>query len=176
MANAQGVQDNSEIGALMHDCWTDWGHSGAPLVERGSGSCTGMHSSWDDDTGMRRAVAWEVISAFPYMHCVRGSGGPAGRSDCALNASHWQLPGIGDRVLQSSSRVGVIAYHVHDSTHYWPELAAIHRACVGGLVSCADEDCPFLGSDALSTDSMDRSTRLLCDALISHGVQARSFF
>lgn len=27
-------QDNYEIGTLMHDAWTYWGHSGAPFVER----------------------------------------------------------------------------------------------------------------------------------------------
>jgi hypothetical protein len=29
-ASDQAIQDNSEIGALKHDCWTYWGHSGAP--------------------------------------------------------------------------------------------------------------------------------------------------
>lgn len=27
-------QDNSDIGALKHDAWTYWGHSGAPLLRR----------------------------------------------------------------------------------------------------------------------------------------------
>ena len=61
---SQDPQDNSEIGALMHDCWTYWGHSGAPLVEQKSGMLVGVHSSWDDETGMRRGVAWEAVSAF----------------------------------------------------------------------------------------------------------------
>lgn len=60
----QDLQDNSEIGALMHDCWTYWGHSGAPLVDWGSGTLVGLHSSWDDETGMRRGVAWEAIREF----------------------------------------------------------------------------------------------------------------
>ncbi|CAM1510225.1 Fc.00g005600.m01.CDS01 [Cosmosporella sp. VM-42] len=37
LAKGQDPQDNSDIGALMHNCWTYWGHSGAPLVERNSG-------------------------------------------------------------------------------------------------------------------------------------------
>ncbi|OHE92162.1 AT hook domain-containing protein [Colletotrichum orchidophilum] len=63
-AEDQDPQDNSEIGALMHTCWTYWGHSGAPLVDRRMGTLVGLHSSWDDETGMRRGVAWEAISGF----------------------------------------------------------------------------------------------------------------
>ncbi|KAK1467357.1 AT hook domain-containing protein [Colletotrichum melonis] len=63
-AEGQDPQDNSEIGALMHSCWTYWGHSGAPLVDRKTGTLVGLHSSWDDETGMRRGVAWEAISGF----------------------------------------------------------------------------------------------------------------
>ncbi|KAK6540453.1 hypothetical protein TWF694_009247 [Orbilia ellipsospora] len=64
IAEDADVQDNSEIGALMHDCWTYWGHSGAPLCLAKDGGLVGMHSSWDDETGMRRGVAWEAIVAF----------------------------------------------------------------------------------------------------------------
>lgn len=60
----QDPHDNSEIGALMHDCWTYWGHSGAPLVERYTGNLVGLHSSWDDQTGMRRGVGWDALRAF----------------------------------------------------------------------------------------------------------------
>ncbi|KAL3297352.1 AT hook domain-containing protein [Colletotrichum asianum] len=63
-AEGQDVQDNSEIGALMHTCWTYWGHSGAPLIDRKSGKLIGLHSSWDDETGMRRGVALEAIQGF----------------------------------------------------------------------------------------------------------------
>ncbi|KAF4831256.1 hypothetical protein CGCTS75_v005397 [Colletotrichum tropicale] len=63
-ADGQDAQDNSEIGALMHTCWTYWGHSGAPLIERKSGKLIGLHSSWDDETGMRRGVALEAIQGF----------------------------------------------------------------------------------------------------------------
>jgi len=60
----QDLQDNSEIGALMHDCWTYWGHSGAPLVDWNSGNLVGLHSSWDDETGMRRGIPLEAIISF----------------------------------------------------------------------------------------------------------------
>ncbi|KAK2779282.1 at hook domain-containing protein family protein [Colletotrichum kahawae] len=63
-AEGQDVQDNSEIGGLMHTCWTYWGHSGAPLIDRKSGKLIGLHSSWDDETGMRRGVALEAIQGF----------------------------------------------------------------------------------------------------------------
>ena len=63
-AAGQDLQDNSEIGALMHDCWTYWGHSGAPIIGWGSGALVGLHSSWDDETGMRRGIAWEAIREF----------------------------------------------------------------------------------------------------------------
>lgn len=61
LAKGQDVHDNSDIGALMHDCWTYWGHSGAPLVETIEGGLVGVHSSWDEETGMRRGVSWEAI-------------------------------------------------------------------------------------------------------------------
>ena len=64
LAKGQDPQDNSEIGALKHNCWTYWGHSGAPLLDRRSGMMVGMHSSWDDKTGMRRGVPWEALREF----------------------------------------------------------------------------------------------------------------
>ena len=64
LCRGQDPHDNSEIGALMHDCWTYWGHSGAPLVGRTEGRLMGVHSSWDDETGMRRGVGWECVWAF----------------------------------------------------------------------------------------------------------------
>jgi S1-C subfamily serine protease len=69
LAADQDVQDNSEIGALQHDCWTYWGHSGAPLIDAGRGEVIGLHSSWDDETGMRRGVAWEALRAFLGEEC-----------------------------------------------------------------------------------------------------------
>jgi hypothetical protein len=67
LARGQDPQDNSEIGALMHDCWTFWGHSGAPLIEDGDtgGRLVGLHSSWDDETGMRRGV--DLLAIVPFL-------------------------------------------------------------------------------------------------------------
>ncbi|KAJ1552269.1 hypothetical protein HK405_011980, partial [Cladochytrium tenue] len=64
LASDQDPQDNSTIGAAMHDCWTYWGHSGAPLVDAASGDLVALHSSWDDETGMRRGVPWGAIVDF----------------------------------------------------------------------------------------------------------------
>jgi hypothetical protein len=63
-AEGQDLQDNSEIGALKHGCWTYWGHSGAPLVDQQTGKLVGLHSSWDEETGMRRGVPLEAIWEF----------------------------------------------------------------------------------------------------------------
>jgi len=70
LAVGQDVHDNSEIGALKHDCWTYWGHSGAPLINE-QGLLVGLHSSWDDSTGMRRGVAWEAVKAFLDEHAAK---------------------------------------------------------------------------------------------------------
>ncbi|KAH7140766.1 trypsin-like cysteine/serine peptidase domain-containing protein [Dactylonectria macrodidyma] len=64
LSPGQDPQDNSEVGALAHDCWTYWGHSGAGLVEARTGELVGLHSSWDDETGLRRGVPWEAVDEF----------------------------------------------------------------------------------------------------------------
>jgi hypothetical protein len=61
-------QDNSEIGTLKHDAWTYWGHSGAPLLCRETGSLLGLHSSWDDETAMRHGVPLVAIREFLMEH------------------------------------------------------------------------------------------------------------
>lgn len=68
LAAGQEPEDNATIGALMHNCWTYWGHSGAPLLERRTGTLVGLHSSWDDQTGMRRGVPLEAVRAFLSEH------------------------------------------------------------------------------------------------------------
>jgi S1-C subfamily serine protease len=67
-AKGQDLQDNSEIGALKHDCWTYWGHSGAPLIDAATGKLVGLHSSWDETTGMRRGIALEAIQQHLKTH------------------------------------------------------------------------------------------------------------
>ena len=60
---AGDVLDNSDIGKLVHDAWTYWGHSGAPLLDS-EGRVLGIHSSWDDETGSRHGVALEALHHF----------------------------------------------------------------------------------------------------------------
>lgn len=64
MVHGADPNDNSEIGTLMHDAWTYWGHSGAPLVRSSDGALVGLHSSWDEGTGMRRGVPGVAIGGF----------------------------------------------------------------------------------------------------------------
>ncbi|KAL5041609.1 hypothetical protein BDW71DRAFT_201259 [Aspergillus fruticulosus] len=61
-------QNNSAIGALKHDAWTYWGHSGAPLVCMRSGVLLGLHSSWDDSTATRHGVPLVAMQAFLDVH------------------------------------------------------------------------------------------------------------
>jgi Trypsin-like peptidase domain len=68
MVKGQDPQDNGEIGSLMHDCWTYWGHSGAPLVSADEGRLVGLHSSWDDKTAMRHGVPGIAIRNFLREH------------------------------------------------------------------------------------------------------------
>jgi len=51
------------LGRAEHDAWTYWGHSGAPLFDP-RGRVVAMHNSWDEFTGMRRAVTHEAIERF----------------------------------------------------------------------------------------------------------------
>ncbi|KAH8597270.1 trypsin-like cysteine/serine peptidase domain-containing protein [Bisporella sp. PMI_857] len=64
MVEGADFQDNSEIGTLMHDAWTYWGHSGAPLLRESDGTLIGLHSSWDDETAMRHGVPHIAIKEF----------------------------------------------------------------------------------------------------------------
>jgi hypothetical protein len=64
MVKGTDPQDNGEIGTLMHDAWTYWGHSGAPLVGAREGTLVGLHSSWDDGTGMRHGVPGLAVREF----------------------------------------------------------------------------------------------------------------
>jgi hypothetical protein len=63
MVKGVDPQDNEDIGALMHDAWTYWGHSGAPLLREVDG-LVGLHSSWDDGTAMRHGVPGDAIREF----------------------------------------------------------------------------------------------------------------
>ena len=70
MRKGANPQDNAEIGALKHDAWTYWGHSGAPLCREDDGSLIGLHSSWDEETSMRHGIPGEAIGAFLELHLL----------------------------------------------------------------------------------------------------------
>jgi S1-C subfamily serine protease len=57
------INDNSDIGKLIHDCWTYYGHSGAPLFDR-NGDVVGIHSSWDSKTGNRHGIHFLALQSF----------------------------------------------------------------------------------------------------------------
>lgn len=42
-----GIYCKKELGPLIHNCWTYWGHSGAPIFNN-NGEIVGMHNSWND--------------------------------------------------------------------------------------------------------------------------------
>lgn len=64
------LQDNSEIGQLKQNAWTYWGHSGGALISSATGELIGLHSSWDDNTGMRHGVANECILEFLQLNPI----------------------------------------------------------------------------------------------------------
>ena len=79
MVKGQDPQDNGQIGSLMHDAWTYWGHSGAPIISAERGSLVGLHSSWDDQTAMRHGIPGIAVREFlkehlPQMGDVEGVG------------------------------------------------------------------------------------------------------
>jgi hypothetical protein len=79
MVKGQDPQDNGEIGSLMHDAWTYWGHSGAPIISSERGSLVGIHSSWDDQTAMRHGIPGVAVKGFlkehlPEMRDVESAG------------------------------------------------------------------------------------------------------
>ncbi len=51
------------LGAVGHDAWTYWGHSGSPLFDH-RGYIIALHNSWDSSTAMRHAVPWEALLDF----------------------------------------------------------------------------------------------------------------
>jgi len=54
---------NQELGRLMHDAWTYWGHSGSPLFDH-AGRIVGLHNSWDSKNAMRHGVPLQALQEF----------------------------------------------------------------------------------------------------------------
>ena len=42
-----GIFCKNDLGPLIHNCWTYWGHSGAPIFNY-NGEIVGMHNSWNE--------------------------------------------------------------------------------------------------------------------------------
>lgn len=61
--------EEDTLGPISHTCWTYWGHSGAPLFDA-NGAVVGLHTSWDDQTGMRRGVGQlEIAHVLNSIEC-----------------------------------------------------------------------------------------------------------
>ena len=87
MVKGVDPQDNEDIGTLMHDAWTYWGHSGAPLLREADGSLVGLHSSWDDTTAMRHGVPGAAIREFLMRHLPAAVGGMTPSTAINVDAS-----------------------------------------------------------------------------------------
>jgi hypothetical protein len=87
MVRGVDPQDNSDIGTLMHDAWTYWGHSGAPLIREADGTLIGLHSSWDDMTAMRHGVPAATIREFLQMHLPAALGIPSSTGTAEFQVS-----------------------------------------------------------------------------------------
>lgn len=57
------IQNNSEIGQLKHTAWTYWGHSGGGIFNY-DGEIVGLHSSWNEKTGIRHGCHLKCIMSF----------------------------------------------------------------------------------------------------------------
>ena len=52
-----------DLGPLIHNCWTYWGHSGAPIFNF-DGELVGMHNSWNEKNGDRHGNSLLGINKF----------------------------------------------------------------------------------------------------------------
>lgn len=67
IAKDQDIEDNSDIAALKHDCWTYAGAQTSLSVE--------LHSSWDAEIAMHCVPAGEADIAFLAEHQISSQGG-----------------------------------------------------------------------------------------------------
>jgi len=65
-----GINCKNELGPLIHNCWTYWGHSGAPIFNY-KGEIIGMHNSWNEKNGDRHGISLlgivKFISKFDFL-------------------------------------------------------------------------------------------------------------
>ena len=57
------VYCTKDLGPLIHNCWTYWGHSGEPLFNF-DGNIVGIHNSWNEKNGDRLGVSLLGIIKF----------------------------------------------------------------------------------------------------------------
>jgi V8-like Glu-specific endopeptidase len=65
------VDKKRDLGPLAHDCWTYWGHSGAPLINK-QGEVVGMHNSWNPKNAMRHAMSLLSLMKFREICITKG--------------------------------------------------------------------------------------------------------
>ena len=54
---------NNDLGPLIHNCWTYWGHSGAPIFNL-NGEIVGLHNSWNENNANRHGNSLLGIAKF----------------------------------------------------------------------------------------------------------------
>ena len=57
------VYCKNDLGPLIHNCWTYWGHSGAPIFNF-NGELVGMHNSWNEKNANRHGISLLGIILF----------------------------------------------------------------------------------------------------------------
>ncbi|MCJ1406065.1 hypothetical protein MMC19_000130 [Ptychographa xylographoides] len=68
MAHVADPHDTPDIGGLKHDCWTQPGHSGAPLDRETDRTLAYPHSLRDDRTAGRSGMPAVVMNPFPLQY------------------------------------------------------------------------------------------------------------
>ena len=53
----------NDLGPLIHNCWTYWGHSGGPIFNS-NGDIIGMHNSWNEINADRHGISLLGIKSF----------------------------------------------------------------------------------------------------------------
>ena len=64
------VYCKNDLGPLIHNCWTYWGHSGAPIFNF-NGELVGMHNSWNEKNADRHGISLlgiiQFLSKFDFL-------------------------------------------------------------------------------------------------------------
>ena len=68
------VYCTKDLGPLIHNCWTYWGHSGEPLFNF-DGNIVGIHNSWNEKNGDRHGVSLLGIIKFISKYYIESEDG-----------------------------------------------------------------------------------------------------